>query len=199
MARMRVHELAKELNMNNKDLIDRIFKLGIQVKNHMSTLTESTVEKIRQQFAEDKTETVEEKRIGRAIIRRRKKTAEEEAPPVEAQAEPAEVQMPSPVEEPPSPTQVPLETVQEAVAEVPVEPAQPAPSEASALLRPAEPPVVMEPPTQEAPEVRPAPSAPPAEAAAAPEVSSAAPSEEEMAAQAEEKPEIGRASCRERV
>lgn len=188
MARMRVHELAKELNMNNKDLIDRIFKLGIQVKNHMSTLTESTVEKIRQQFTEDKTETVEEKRIGRAIIRRRKKTAEEEAPPVEAQAEPAEVQMPSPVEEPPSPTQVPLETVQETVAEFPVEPAQPTPSEASALLRPAEPPVLMEPPTQEAPEVRPAPSAPPAEAAAAPEVSSAAPSEEEMAAQAEEKP-----------
>ncbi|NLJ28609.1 MAG: hypothetical protein GX433_11435, partial [Deltaproteobacteria bacterium] len=32
MTRMRVHELAKELNMNNKDLIDRILKLGIQVK-----------------------------------------------------------------------------------------------------------------------------------------------------------------------
>ena len=54
MTRMRVHELAKELNLNNKDLIDRILKLGIQVKNHMSTLTESTVQKVRQQFAEAK-------------------------------------------------------------------------------------------------------------------------------------------------
>ena len=29
MTRLRVHELAKELNMDNKDLIDRIEKLGI--------------------------------------------------------------------------------------------------------------------------------------------------------------------------
>ncbi len=78
MARMRVHELAKELNMNNKDIIDRIVKLGIQVKNHMSTLTESTVEKIRQQCSTDKGETVEEKRIGRVVVRRRKKTSPEE-------------------------------------------------------------------------------------------------------------------------
>ena len=78
MTRMRVHELAKELNLNNKDLIDRILKLGIQVKNHMSTLTESTVQKVRQQFAEAKAETVEEKRIGRAVIRRRKRLSEEE-------------------------------------------------------------------------------------------------------------------------
>ena len=81
MTRMRVHELAKELNLNNKDLIDRILKLGIQVKNHMSTLTESTVQKVRQQFAESKSETVEEKRIGRAVIRRRKRLTEEEPMP----------------------------------------------------------------------------------------------------------------------
>ena len=80
MTRMRVHELAKELNLNNKDLIDRLLKLGIQVKNHMSTLTESTVQKVRQQFAETKTETVEQKRIGRAVIRRRKRLSEEEPP-----------------------------------------------------------------------------------------------------------------------
>jgi translation initiation factor IF-2 len=77
MSRMRVHELAKELNMNNKDLIERLLKLGVQVKNHMSTLTELTVQKVRQ-LAEAKTETVDEKRIGRAVIRRRKRLAEEE-------------------------------------------------------------------------------------------------------------------------
>ena len=87
MSRMRVHELAKELNMNNKDLIERLLKLGIQVKNHMSTLTELTVQKVRQQFAEAKTEKVEEKRIGRAVIRRRKRVAEEESglPPTPAE------------------------------------------------------------------------------------------------------------------
>jgi translation initiation factor IF-2 len=82
MARMRVHELAKELNMTNKDLIERLQKVGIQVKNHMSTLTELTVQKVREQFAEARTEMIEEKRIGRAVIRRRKRVAEEELEPL---------------------------------------------------------------------------------------------------------------------
>ena len=85
MTRIRVHELARELNMENKDLIDRIDKLGIQVKNHMSTLTDSAVLKIRQQFSEVRSgsEKVEEKRIGREVIRRRKRVElqpEPEAP-----------------------------------------------------------------------------------------------------------------------
>ncbi len=92
MARMRVHELAKELNMNNKDLIDRILKLGVQVKNHMSTLTESTVEKIRDQFSEGKGQTVEKRKVvtgtgDRVVVRRRKKGEPEKVrlpePPVE--------------------------------------------------------------------------------------------------------------------
>jgi translation initiation factor IF-2 len=80
MSRMRVHELAKELNMSNKDLIERIARMGVPdpIKNHMSALTESTVQKVRQQFAEAKAEKVEEKRIGRAVIRRRKRVTEEE-------------------------------------------------------------------------------------------------------------------------
>jgi translation initiation factor IF-2 len=80
MSRMRVHELAKELNMNHKDLIERLTKMGVPdpIKNHMSTLTEATVQKIRQQFAEARAEKVEEKRIGRAVIRRRKRVTEEE-------------------------------------------------------------------------------------------------------------------------
>jgi translation initiation factor IF-2 len=84
---MRVHELAKELNMNNKDLLDRILKLGIEAKNHMSTLTDAAVLKIRQQFSEVKAEKVEEKRIGRAVIRRRKTATAEEVPGPEGVAE----------------------------------------------------------------------------------------------------------------
>jgi translation initiation factor IF-2 len=46
MGRMRVHELAKEVNMSNKDLLDLIQKLGLQVKNHMSALTDTAVQRI---------------------------------------------------------------------------------------------------------------------------------------------------------
>ena len=112
---MRVHELAKELNIDNKDLIDRIEKLGFPVKNHMSTLTDSAVLKIRQQFSEVKTgsEKVEEKRIGREVIRRRKKIEmqpEPEAPQAPAaEEEPAQVAMES-LEVPPVEVPVPVET-----------------------------------------------------------------------------------------
>ncbi|MFZ2448847.1 MAG: translation initiation factor IF-2 [Syntrophobacteraceae bacterium] len=73
MTRIRVSELAKEFNVENKDMIDRISKHGILVKNHMSTLTDAQVLKIRQIFTEPKPEKVEEKRIGREVIRRRKR------------------------------------------------------------------------------------------------------------------------------
>ncbi len=95
MTRLRVHELAKELNIDNKGLIERIEKLGFSVKNHMSPLSESAVLKIRQEFSEARlgAEKVEEKRIGREVIRRRKKVdaqPEPEAPQAAAQDLPSQ-------------------------------------------------------------------------------------------------------------
>jgi translation initiation factor IF-2 len=139
MSRMRVHELAKELNMNNKDLIERLLKLGIQVKNHMSTLTELTVQKVREQFAEAKTETVEEKRIGRAVIRRRKRAADEESglPPT-----PAQEGEEAPPDAEPESVETPLEVVADLAPQEPegltVTPSMPSelPSEVEAELKP---------------------------------------------------------------
>ncbi len=89
MAATRVHELAKELNVNNKDLIDRLLKLGIQVKNHFSTLSDPAVQRIREHFDTAKAEVVEETRISRGFIRRRKRVVIEEFVPVAEQAEEA--------------------------------------------------------------------------------------------------------------
>jgi translation initiation factor IF-2 len=112
MTRLRVHELAKELNVDNKDLIERIEKLGFQVKNHMSTLSDSAVLKLRQQLAESKpgSEKVEEKRIGREVIRRRKR--------FEAQPEPEAPQVTAAEEQP---VQVDVEVPEILPVEVPVE------------------------------------------------------------------------------
>ena len=38
MTKKRVYELAKELGMENKELIARLEKIGIAVKSHSSTL-----------------------------------------------------------------------------------------------------------------------------------------------------------------
>ena len=44
---MKVHELAKEMNLNSKDILERAEKLGISVKSHMSVLSDSDIEKIK--------------------------------------------------------------------------------------------------------------------------------------------------------
>jgi translation initiation factor IF-2 len=153
MTRLRVHELAKELNIENKDLIDRIEKLGFQVKNHMSTLSDSAVLRIRQQFSEIRTgsEKVEEKRIGREVIRRRKR--------IEAQPEPEAPQAPG-ASELPAPAvmeslEKPLEVPAPAVETLPGVPAQPSEPPAEVAFQETAPEEIVEVPDKAKPGVRP--------------------------------------------
>ena len=43
MAKVRVYELAKDLNMTNKQLLNKMKELKIQVKSHMSSLEDSAI------------------------------------------------------------------------------------------------------------------------------------------------------------
>ncbi|MGE5397891.1 MAG: translation initiation factor IF-2 [Chitinophagales bacterium] len=52
MAKIRVHELARELNLPSKKLIEMITGLGIDVKNHMSTLEDQQAEWIKRRLNE---------------------------------------------------------------------------------------------------------------------------------------------------
>ena len=47
MAKMRVHELARELGRQNKEIINILFREGVSVKSHMSTLDENQIEVVR--------------------------------------------------------------------------------------------------------------------------------------------------------
>ena len=49
MTKMRVHELAKELGMDNKELMEILQKKNVEVKNHMSTLEDNVTEEIRRE------------------------------------------------------------------------------------------------------------------------------------------------------
>ena len=49
MTKMRVHELAKELGMDNKELMEILQKKNVEVKNHMSTLEDDVTEEIRRE------------------------------------------------------------------------------------------------------------------------------------------------------
>jgi len=92
MIKKRVYELAKELGLENRELISRMEKMGISVKSHSSTLEDGDVERITREIRGVDSREMEEKRITSTIIRRRavRPTAEEEkaAPAVTAPAEP---------------------------------------------------------------------------------------------------------------
>jgi translation initiation factor IF-2 len=46
MVKKRVHELAKELNIESRDIISQLNQMGINVKSHMSTLEDSEVQSL---------------------------------------------------------------------------------------------------------------------------------------------------------
>ncbi len=117
MSKIRVYELAKELGIENKDLITRLERLGIAVKAHSSSLEEADVERVRKEFALGEKDAIVEKRVKRTVIRRR---AVRQNVPEVADEPPTEIS-PEPEEEQIIPTEEPLQTPEEGtpVAAVP--------------------------------------------------------------------------------
>ena len=90
MSKIRVYELAKELGIDNKDLITRLEKLGIAVKAHSSSLEEDDAQRVRREFALGEKDAIVEERVKRTVIRRRavrQATPEVEETPAEDQPE----------------------------------------------------------------------------------------------------------------
>ena len=50
MGKMKVYELAKELGMQSKELVEKLIDLKYDIKNHMSILEEADIDKIRKQL-----------------------------------------------------------------------------------------------------------------------------------------------------
>ncbi len=74
MAKIRVYELARDLNMTNKTLIEKISSMNISVASHMSSLDEETIAAIKANTVGTKLKSVEVTRVRPTVIRRRKKT-----------------------------------------------------------------------------------------------------------------------------
>jgi translation initiation factor IF-2 len=108
MAKLRVYELAKELDMPNKDLVEKISNLGIQIKGHMSSLDEEEAQLVRDTVTGKSQQLIVEKRVRRGVIRRRRKVVKTEPEP-----EPVETEVPP---EPVTPAETPAEAQLEEVA-----------------------------------------------------------------------------------
>jgi translation initiation factor IF-2 len=191
MAKIRVYELARDLNMTNKDLLAKLREMEIEINSHMSSLDEETSSRVKTALQGGPQPNLEETRITPGVIRRRRKVVREavETPAPEAQEAEAEAEVAPPTDAEPAPVEpAVVEAAPEAAPEkappetvVPATPKKaarkPAKEMAAKIIAPAEPPAA-EPPTEKAPEAEPAPPPPaPKEAAAEAAQEAAAPAE----------------------
>ena len=58
--KLRVYEVAKDLGMSSEAVLQIVKRLGVEVKNHMSTLPGETVEKVREELGRERMAVKEE-------------------------------------------------------------------------------------------------------------------------------------------
>ncbi len=80
MAKVRVYELARELDIESKKLVDKLIAGGMNVKNYMSTLDEEAASRAREIVSGVVSEVIEEQRVRPTVIRRRKKIKIQQEP-----------------------------------------------------------------------------------------------------------------------
>jgi len=73
MVKKRVHEIAKDLGYQNQDLIEKLRKLGFDVKTHSSTVDEDDVRRALRKEEDERRQRTDEQRVSGSIIRRRPK------------------------------------------------------------------------------------------------------------------------------
>ena len=61
MGKMKLYELAKELNLTSKELLDKAKMIGIDAKSHLSGLEDEDVKKLRDEFSEKRVPKKNEK------------------------------------------------------------------------------------------------------------------------------------------
>ncbi len=69
MGKIKIHEIAKKIGVNSKDVLEKALELGLDVKSHMSSLDEADAKKIESKFSGLKKE-IKDKKEGPVIIRR---------------------------------------------------------------------------------------------------------------------------------
>ncbi len=88
MSKVRIYELAKELEMDNKQLLAQVKEMGYNVKTHMSVLEEADAQRVKDIIMGVRSEVVVDERVRPNVIRRRTKVVHTEpAPAKETMAE----------------------------------------------------------------------------------------------------------------
>src|SRR6185312_559144 len=79
MSKVRVYEVAKQLNMDQKTLVALFQSMGIgDVRNHMSAVESDVVERVKRHLERQKTPDVVEERIRPTVVKRQRRAVETE-------------------------------------------------------------------------------------------------------------------------
>jgi translation initiation factor IF-2 len=89
MIKTRVYEVAREMGLEHRDLMAKLATLGIQVRNHMSSLEPVDIERVKRALDKEKQHNVVEERIRPTVVRRR--AVKREGEPEEVEARPSQV------------------------------------------------------------------------------------------------------------
>jgi translation initiation factor IF-2 len=142
----RVFEVAKELGMDHRELMDRCDQFHINVKNYMSVLSDADAARLKTAIEAERKPAATEERVKAPGVVVRRRSEDRPAPAPAAAPRPAAVK-PSPT--PPAPAPTPA---RRANPTVPAQtPPAPAAAEARPALVPSEPPAPVAPPVEQAP------------------------------------------------
>jgi translation initiation factor IF-2 len=94
MGKVRVYELAKNMGLENKELLTKLAEAGIEVSSHSSSLADEDVQKLND-FINPPKQKIEEARIKPGIIRRRRKVVRDPVPEPPEVVEVAETEVPA--------------------------------------------------------------------------------------------------------
>lgn len=67
MAKIRVHELAKEIGIPSKQLVDTLQAMGLNIKNHMSTMEDNQVSWVKKKLQESSSPTGQTKQEAKTV------------------------------------------------------------------------------------------------------------------------------------
>ncbi|HMI92545.1 MAG TPA: translation initiation factor IF-2 N-terminal domain-containing protein, partial [Polyangiales bacterium] len=71
MIKTRVYEVARDLGLDNRDVVSKLAALGIPVRNHMSSIDPADADRVKRAIEKDKQQNVVEERIRPTVVRRR--------------------------------------------------------------------------------------------------------------------------------
>ncbi len=182
MAKIRIYELARDLNMTNKALLEQIERHGFPWRNHSNTLSDDDVARVKAAIFGTKSEEIVETRVRSTIIRRRKKVIPKEAPKMAGDDAAEAEETVAPESDQAVEAEVATENADETPADAPKE------AEVAADETPAEAPEAIEVASEVTPELTPeAPADTVPDAEPQPEAETAAPLPEPTKAEAQPK------------